>query len=166
MIYINEKLKNLEKKNNDKIKKANEKINNLEKKIDELISTIDNLKKNSNIPIMQINTLKLKIDASKKNNNVCEDNYEDYEAGRIKQKMNQGIKLYDFEQIYFTIFKQCHDELKRQNFSLLQFKNNHTTDNVFKNVFHRVLKKMEKAQVQKFFENIFSSLYNCLLFIN
>ena len=82
--------------------------------------------------------------------------------------MNQGIKLYDFEQIYFTIFKQCHDELKRQNFSLLQFKNNHTTDNVFKDVFHRVLKKMEKAQVQKFFEkyNFLPCMTVCSLLID
>ena len=150
----NEKIKNLEELNlkaqNDSII-SNDKIKNLEKKVSELSLIIEYLKNNRNVPTNQINTLLLKSEPSRNNNNVCQINYNDSIAFKIKEKMNAGYQVYDYEKIYYKIFMMVYEKLNIKDLDLMNYKKNHTTNEQFKNLFHQILLSFPKKEVQNFF---------------
>ena len=146
----NEKIKNLEEQNLKAQNDANEKIQKLERQIKQLTSIVELL--NMNIPDDLKNSLQLKTESSKNNNNVWENNYKDKEAQRIKQKMNNHNELCDFEKIYYEIFMECYKKLNRKDFSLLDFKENHVTDKDLKKEFHAILSRLTKDERKIFFE--------------
>ena len=72
----------------------------------------------------------------------------------IQLKLNNNEILCEEEKIYLSIYNDCKKELKVDDFSLIQYKNNHTsgTNSIIKKTFHKSLKKLTKEQRKIFFE--------------
>ena len=73
---------------------------------------------------------------------------------RIVSKIKNNKTLLDKERIYLSIYNQCKNELKENNFSLIGLKNNHTggENQKYANAFHSALKSLKKEERNLFFE--------------
>ena len=97
--------------------------------------------------------------------NVIDDYYP-----KIKQKLNNKIKLSEKEEIYLKIYEKCKEELKVDNFCLSQYNKDHTSKKASKitNIFHQALKNLTTKERKIFFEayNFKKCMSECWPLIN